>query len=71
MFSTPKNFDLKKFFDPKKISIYKTFSVESKYISFNELEFVNEHRFSLNFTENENIEQISFSSKKNNILSHM
>lgn len=57
MFRTPKNFDLKKF------SIQNKFR-PIKNSSFKELELVNEHRFCLNFTENENIEQISFSSRK-------
>lgn len=57
MFRTPKNFDLKKF------SIQNKFR-PIKNSSFKELELVNKHRFCLNFTENENIEQISFSSRK-------
>ena len=64
MFSNPKNFDLKKFSIQNKFRSIKNSAWNQKYISFKELELANEHRFSLNFTENENIEQISFSSRK-------
>lgn len=64
MFRTPKNFDLKKFSIQNKFRPIKNSAWNQKYISFKELELVNEHRFCQNFTENENIEQISFSSRK-------
>ena len=45
--------------------------MEPKYILFNELKLDSEHSFSLNFRENENIEQIYFSLEKKYFITNL
>lgn len=42
----------------------KSIDIYLKYLIFNDLEFDSGHTFSINFSENENVEQIEFAAEK-------
>ena len=55
----------------KKFRTFKKFSMEPKYIYFDELGLNIRRRFSQNFRENESVEQIYFSSKKQYFITNL
>lgn len=57
--------------NPKKISNFQNIQHETKIYIFDELGLDIRHRFSQNFRENESIEQIHFSSKKQYFITNL